>query len=127
MILLPGIDFKNSETFTSNGSASNLGVVANPDGIKTRLIFDVHKYLDFDNRGTHLECVANHINDSFAPLTPFLKANNRLAIFSEIGEISNQSVSIQASRPREESINNSRSSVSISYVKQRLLSTPTQK
>jgi endoglucanase len=47
--------------------------VANPDGSKTGLIFDVHKYLDFDNSGTHLECVANHINDSFAPLANFFE------------------------------------------------------
>jgi endoglucanase len=102
MILLPGTDFTSAETFISNGSAGNLSVVANPDGSKTALIFDVHKYLDFDNSGTHLECVANHINDSFAPLATFLKTNNRMAMLSEIGGSSNQSVSYQISSNRAE-------------------------
>jgi hypothetical protein len=102
MILLPGTDFTSAETFISNGSAGNLSAVANPDGSKTGLIFDVHKYLDFDNSGTHLECVANHINDSFAPLVTFLKTNNRMAMLSEIGGSSNKSVSCQISSNRAE-------------------------
>ena len=49
MILLPGNDFTGAQTFVSNGSAGNLSTVRNPDGSNTSLIFDVHKYLDFDN------------------------------------------------------------------------------
>jgi endoglucanase len=85
MILLPGNDFTSAQTFVSNGSAGNLSRVHNPDGSNTSLIFDVHKYLDVDNSGTHLECTSNHIVDTFMPLAAFLKANNRTAFLTETG------------------------------------------
>lgn len=43
------------------------------------------KYLDSDGSGTHLECVSDHIQDTFTPLTQFLAANGRKAILSETG------------------------------------------
>jgi hypothetical protein len=49
LILLPGNNWTSAETFVSNGSADALNKVTNPDGTKTGLIFDVHKYLDSDN------------------------------------------------------------------------------
>lgn len=49
LILLPGNNWTSAETFVSNGSADALNKVTNPDGSITNLIFDVHKYLDFDN------------------------------------------------------------------------------
>ena len=85
MILLPGNDFAAAQTFVSNGSAGNLSTVHNPDGSNTSLIFDVHKYLDVDGSGQHLECVSNHIEDTFMPLANFLTANKRTAILSETG------------------------------------------
>lgn len=85
MILLPGKDFTSAQTFVSNGSGGNLSRVHNLDGSNTSLIFDVHKYLDIDNSGTHLECTSNHIVDTFMPLTVFLKANNRVAFLTETG------------------------------------------
>ncbi|KAK0101824.1 hypothetical protein ONS95_006974 [Cadophora gregata] len=85
MILLPGNDFSGAQTFVSNGSAGNLSTVQNPDGTNTSLIFDVHKYLDVDGSGQHLECVSNHIEDTFKPLASFLVANNRMALLSETG------------------------------------------
>ncbi|KAG4442571.1 hypothetical protein IFR05_001983 [Cadophora sp. M221] len=85
MILLPGNDFTGAQTFVSNGSAGNLSTVRNPDGSNTSLIFDVHKYLDVDGSGQHLECVSNHIEDTFMPLASFLTANKRMAILSETG------------------------------------------
>ncbi|CZT52135.1 related to cellulase precursor [Rhynchosporium secalis] len=85
MILLPGDDFTSAQTFVSNGSAGNLSTVHNPDGSNTSLIFDVHKYLDVDGSGQHLECVSNHIEDTFQPLATFLTANKRQAILSETG------------------------------------------
>jgi endoglucanase len=71
MILLPGNDWTSAGSFVSDGSAaggfesyscstiilmsiySALSTVKNPDGSTTNLIFDVHKYLDSDNSGTH--------------------------------------------------------------------------
>ena len=85
LILLPGNDFTGAQTFVSNGSAGNLSTVHNLDGTNTSLIFDVHKYLDVDGSGTHLECVSNHIDDTFMPLVAFLSANNRMAMLSETG------------------------------------------
>jgi len=93
MILLPGNDFTSAETFISNGSAGNLSSVKNPDGTNTSLVFDVHKYLDVDGSGTHLECVSNHITDTFQPLAAFLVDNKRTAILSEIGGGNSASVS----------------------------------
>lgn len=97
MILLPGNDFTGAQTFVSNGSAGNLSKVHNLDGSNTSLIFDVHKYLDSDGSGTHLECVSNHIADTFMPLSTFLKANNRTAILSETG--GGNTASVRASSP----------------------------
>jgi hypothetical protein len=57
MILLPGNNFTSAATFVSNGSADALAKVKNPDGSITGLIFDVHKYLDYDNSGTN-QCVS---------------------------------------------------------------------
>lgn len=85
MILLPGNDFTGAQTFVSNGSAGNLSRVHNLDGSNTSLIFDVHKYLDSDGSGTHLECVSDHVQDTFTPLARFLVANGRKAILSETG------------------------------------------
>lgn len=93
LILLPGNNFTSVTTFISNGSAGNLSTVTNPDGSLTGLIFDVHKYLDVDNSGTHLECTTDHIADGFQPLATFLRANNRTAILSETGGGNTTSVS----------------------------------
>lgn len=49
IILLPGNNWTSAATFVSNGSADALNKVTNPDGTITGLVFDVHKYLDFDN------------------------------------------------------------------------------
>ncbi|EKM56584.1 glycoside hydrolase family 5 protein [Phanerochaete carnosa HHB-10118-sp] len=85
LILLPGNDYTSAETFISNGSAAALGNVTNPDGGFTNLIFDVHKYLDSDNSGTHDDCVTNNIDDAFGPLATYLRANGRQAFNTETG------------------------------------------
>ena len=53
IILLPGNNYTSAQTFASNGSGAALLTVKNPDGSTTNLVFDVHKYLDSDNSGTH--------------------------------------------------------------------------
>jgi len=92
MILLPGNDFTSAQSFVSNGSAGNLSTVHNLDGSNTSLIFDVHKYLDSDGSGTQLECVSDHVTDTFMPLATFLKAQGRMAILSETGGGNSSSV-----------------------------------
>lgn len=85
LILLPGNNYTSAGTFVSSGSADALNAVTNPDGSKTNLIMDVHKYLDSDNSGTHTECVTNNIDGAFAPLATWLRTNKRQAILSETG------------------------------------------
>lgn len=85
MILLPGNNYTSAETFVSSGSAEALGMIRNPDGTFTNLIMDVHKYLDYDNSGTHAPCVTNNIEDSWYPLSTWLRANGRQALNTETG------------------------------------------
>ncbi|TGO60588.1 hypothetical protein BCON_0034g00240 [Botryotinia convoluta] len=85
MLLLPGSDYASAGAFITDGSAAALSKVTNLDGTTTNLIFDVHKYLDSDNSGTHAECVTNNIDTAFAPLATWLRANGRQAILSETG------------------------------------------
>ncbi|KDR72631.1 hypothetical protein GALMADRAFT_142932 [Galerina marginata CBS 339.88] len=85
MILLPGNNWTSAETFVSGGSADALKKVVNLDGTTKNLIFDVHKYLDSDNSGTHADCVTNNIQSSWAPLANWLRCNGRQALNTETG------------------------------------------
>jgi endoglucanase len=85
MILLPGNDYTSAEEFVSNGSGPALLAVVNLDGTTKNLIFDVHKYLDSDNSGTHADCVTNNIDSSWAPLATWLRQNGRQALNTETG------------------------------------------
>ncbi|KZS93371.1 cellulase [Sistotremastrum niveocremeum HHB9708] len=85
MILLPGNDWTSAAAYISDGSAAALGAVTNPDGSTTNLIFEVHKYSDSDNSGTHTNCVTNNIADAFQPLATYARANNRLVLNTEFG------------------------------------------
>lgn len=85
MILLPGTDYASAKSFVSSGSADALASVQNPDGTFTNLIMDVHKYLDPDGSGTNTECVTNGIEDTWEPLSTWLRANGRLALNTETG------------------------------------------
>jgi endoglucanase len=58
--------------------------VTNLDGSTTNLIFDVHKYLDSDNSGTHTTCTTNNA-DAFTTLGNWLRQNKRQAILTETG------------------------------------------
>lgn len=84
-ISLPGNDWQSAGAVITDGSAAALAGVKNPDGSTTNLIFDVHKYLDSDNSGTHTECVTNNIDGAFAPLATWLRQNGRQAILTETG------------------------------------------
>ncbi|KIJ63194.1 glycoside hydrolase family 5 protein [Hydnomerulius pinastri MD-312] len=85
IILLPGNNYTSAETFISSGSAAALNMVRNPDGTITNLVMDVHKYLDYDNSGTHAPCVTNNIEDSWYPLSVWLRENGRQALNTETG------------------------------------------
>ncbi|KAI4930829.1 uncharacterized protein J4E92_004662 [Alternaria infectoria] len=84
MILLPGTDYTSAGTFPT-ASGPSLLKVKDTDGTTDKLIFDVHRYLDSDNSGTHAECTSDHVEDSFVPLATWLRDNKRQAILSEVG------------------------------------------
>ncbi|TFY79534.1 hypothetical protein EWM64_g4481 [Hericium alpestre] len=85
LILLPGNDYTSAAQFISNGSAAALSKVVNPDGGIDNLVFDVHKYLDSDNSGTHPDCTTNNIDEAWAPLVTYLRENGRQAFNTETG------------------------------------------
>ncbi|KAL8969767.1 MAG: hypothetical protein Q9183_001839 [Haloplaca sp. 2 TL-2023] len=84
MILLPGNGYTNAADFVSSGSAAALARVKDVDGTTDKLMFEVHKYLDEDNSGTHIECVSSYV-DTFEDLTQWLKDNGRRALLAEVG------------------------------------------
>ena len=84
-ILLPGTGYTSAESFVSSKSGPELAKVTNLDGSTDNLVFDVHKYLDFDNTGTHTACDGSDINVAFKPLASWLRQEKRQALLSEIG------------------------------------------
>ncbi|KII94195.1 glycoside hydrolase family 5 protein [Plicaturopsis crispa FD-325 SS-3] len=83
-LLLPGSSYASAQAFPTE-AGPYLVKVTDPLGDTSKLIFDVHKYLDSDNSGTHAECVTNNV-DVLTTLVSFLKSNgNRQAILSETG------------------------------------------
>ncbi|RFU79347.1 endoglucanase eg-ii [Trichoderma arundinaceum] len=84
MILLPGTNFASVETYVSTGSAEALAAITNPDGSTDLLYFDVHKYLDINNSGSHVECTTDNVQ-AFEDFATWLRQNKRQAIISETG------------------------------------------
>ncbi|KAH9836973.1 glycoside hydrolase superfamily [Rhodofomes roseus] len=83
-LLLPGSNYTSAATFPT-GAGPYLLNVTDPLGGTEKLIFDVHRYLDYDNSGTHAECVTNN-TEVFETLVSWLQENgNRQAILSETG------------------------------------------
>ncbi|KFA46927.1 hypothetical protein S40293_03590 [Stachybotrys chartarum IBT 40293] len=84
LILLPGTNFTNVETFMITGSADALHEITNPDGSRDGLYFDLHKYLDENNSGTHEECTTDNV-EAFRNMAEWLREHDRKAIISESG------------------------------------------
>lgn len=84
IILLPGDNFTNAETFVSTNSADLLNEIKNPDGTKDNLVMDIHRYLDINNSGQHQECTTDNV-EAFKTVAKWLRKNNRKAIVSETG------------------------------------------
>ncbi|KZT02401.1 glycoside hydrolase family 5 protein [Laetiporus sulphureus 93-53] len=83
-LLLPGSSYSSAETFPTE-AGPYLVDVTDPLGGTSKLLFDVHKYLDSDNSGTHSTCVTNNV-DVLETLVSFLQDNgDRQAILSETG------------------------------------------
>ncbi|KIM99752.1 glycoside hydrolase family 5 protein [Oidiodendron maius Zn] len=84
MVLLPGTSYTSVGGFISDGSASALSAVKNPDGSTTNLIFDVHQYLDSDGSGTSTQCTTNGVSN-LSTLATWLRSNGRQAFLTETG------------------------------------------
>ncbi|KAI9057728.1 glycoside hydrolase family 5 protein [Trametes sanguinea] len=83
-LLLPGSSWSSAQAFPTEAGPL-LVKVTDPLGDTSKLIFDVHKYLDSDNSGTHPDCTTDNV-DVLQTLVSFLQANgNRQAILSETG------------------------------------------
>ncbi|KAI5836460.1 glycoside hydrolase family 5 protein [Schizophyllum commune Tattone D] len=84
-ILIPGSSWSSAAALPTEAGPLLVDVEDPASEDKSLLIFDVHKYLDSDNSGTHDDCVTNNI-DTFQALVDFLKQNgNRQALLSESG------------------------------------------
>ncbi|KAK3679722.1 hypothetical protein LTR78_000098 [Recurvomyces mirabilis] len=83
-VLIPGTNYASAGQFLDNGSGAALLPVHNPDGTFTNIIFDVHKYLDSDNSGTHPQCTTNN-SAVFTTLGNWLRTNKRSAFLTETG------------------------------------------
>jgi endoglucanase len=94
MILLPGTNFASAETFVSSGSAEALAAITNPDGSTDGLLLDIHKYLDINNSGSHMECTTDNV-EQFKEIIEWLRDNDRKAMVSESGASLDESVSRQ--------------------------------
>jgi len=84
LILLPGTGYTSAAGFETN-SAPALSTVTDSDGTVSKLIYDVHKYMDSDGSGTSSTCVSNEISSAFQSLATYLRTNKRQAFLSETG------------------------------------------
>ena len=83
MILLSGTNFDAAGGFQTN-SAPALSSVQDSDGSHSRLIYEVHQYLDGQG-GKTTACNTNGVNDSLVPLTEYLRSAGRQAMLTETG------------------------------------------
>ncbi|EED77764.1 candidate endoglucanase from glycoside hydrolase family GH5 [Postia placenta Mad-698-R] len=83
-LLLPGSNYTSAQTFPTGAGPYLLNVKDPLFGTPERLIFDVHKYLDYDNSGTHAECVTNN-TEVLETLVSWLQEYGRQAVLSETG------------------------------------------
>ena len=88
-LLIPGSSWSSAQALPTEAGPALLNVT-DPLGGTSRLIFDVHKYLDSDNSGTHPDCTTNNMQ-TFQTLVSWLQANGRQAILSETGGGNTQS------------------------------------
>ncbi|KLO20744.1 glycoside hydrolase [Schizopora paradoxa] len=84
VILIPGSSYSSAQTLPTEAGPYLLKVT-DPIGGTAKLLFDVHKYLDSDNSGTHPDCTTDN-TAVFQTLVTWLQQNgNRQALLSETG------------------------------------------
>ncbi|EXJ83765.1 hypothetical protein A1O1_07392 [Capronia coronata CBS 617.96] len=93
LILLPGKGWTHSITYlptNSDGSGPALMGITDPAGGTSKLVFEVHEYLDSNDSGGNNECVTNNIDTSYgraglSNLVDYLRSNGRVALLTETG------------------------------------------
>jgi endoglucanase len=82
-ILIPGSTYSSAGKLPTEAGPYLLNVT-DPAGDKSKLLFDVHRYLDVNGAGTEWDCTSSRVDD-FTYLANWLKTNNRKAFLSETG------------------------------------------
>jgi len=97
LIVLPGKGWTHAITYlpsNSDGSGPALMGITDPAGGTSKLVFEVHEYLDSNNSGCNCDCVTNSIDTSFgrgglSSLANYLRSNGRFALVTETGGLNN--------------------------------------
>ncbi|KZP02120.1 glycoside hydrolase family 5 protein [Athelia psychrophila] len=83
-MLLPGSSYSSAGTLPTE-AGPDLAALTDPAGGTSKLIFDVHQYLDSNGSGQSTECVKDNVN-VLTTLVAWLKSiGNRQALLSETG------------------------------------------
>lgn len=97
MILLPGKGWTHANTYlpsNSDGSGPALMGITDPAGGTSKLVFEVHEYLDSNNSGCNCNCVTNNVGTNYgrgglSNLADYLRSNGRFALLTETGGLNN--------------------------------------
>ncbi|KAJ4578960.1 hypothetical protein HRR81_003110 [Exophiala dermatitidis] len=97
LIILPGKGWTHANTYlpsNSDGSGPALMGITDPAGGTSKLVFEVHEYLDSNDSGGNNECVTNNIDTSYgraglSNLADYLRSNGRVALLTETGGLNN--------------------------------------
>lgn len=97
MIILPGKGWTHAATYlpsNSDGSGPALLGITDPAGGTSKLIFEVHEYLDSNNSGCNCDCVTNNIGTAYgrgglSALADYLRSKGRFALLTESGGLNN--------------------------------------
>lgn len=78
-------------TWVSSGNGASLASLTDPtDASSSKLIYQMHQYLDVDGSGTHDDCVSSTIfQERLVAATNWLRANKKKGLIGEYGSGSN--------------------------------------
>ncbi|SPO03500.1 probable cellulase precursor [Cephalotrichum gorgonifer] len=90
-IWLEANGYSGAWTFVQNGSAEAMKGISDPsDPTGSKLVYELHQYLDSDGSGTHDQCVSTTIgSERLSAATAWFKANGKKAVLGEIAGASN--------------------------------------
>ena len=83
LILLSGVNYDAVGGFDSS-SGPALSTIQDTDGTTSKLIFEMHEYLDVDSSGGHAECVTAQ-TDNLGYQAAYLRSSGRQALLTETG------------------------------------------